>query len=384
MDLHPLEAALFHADGMRKGDWDVAFVPTDWIASMQQHGAALDLAPMLAAEPPVDYPSGWTESLLHLQRVDNAVLGVPYHDGPECLIYRRDVFEDTELRSKYWDRYKQELRPPSTWEEFHQIARFLQRPDDGLFGTVFAAFPDGHNSVYDFLLQLWSRGGELVSPSGELRFETSAAVEGLSFYRSILADQQAVHPDCAAMDSIASGLAFAAGQVAMMINWFGFATMAHTGADSAVRSLVDIAPVPHGPQESALSLNVYWLLAIAAGSPHASVAWKFLRHVLTPEMDKLTTLSGAIGCRRSTWSDPEVNQAIPFYHRMKQLHECAREIPRRADWPLIANIIDELVTATIGSTAPIPELLRQADAKLAAMGTASSEGADCGEQPAFG
>ena len=32
----------------------------------------------------------------------------------------------------------------------------------GRYGTVFAAFPDGHNTLYDFALQLWSRGGELT------------------------------------------------------------------------------------------------------------------------------------------------------------------------------------------------------------------------------
>jgi multiple sugar transport system substrate-binding protein len=78
-------------------------------------------------------------------------------------------------------------------------------------------------------------------------------------------------------------------------------------------------------------------------------------------MDKLTTTTGAIGCRRSTWNDPEVNAAIPFYHRIEQLHANAREIPQRADWPRIAAIIDTLVTRTITTTTPVDELLRQAD-----------------------
>jgi multiple sugar transport system substrate-binding protein len=82
-------------------------------------------------------------------------------------------------------------------------------------------------------------------------------------------------------------------------------------------------------------------------------------------MDKLTTTSGAIGCRRTTWNDPEINAAIPFYHRIEQLHANAREIPQRADWPRIASIIDTLVTATITTNTPVEELLRQADAGMA-------------------
>jgi multiple sugar transport system substrate-binding protein len=365
LDLHPLEEALFASGGMRNGDWDIAFIATDWIASVHAQGCAVDLAPMLASAPPQDYPHGWTDSLLRLQRIGETVLGVPYHDGPECLIYRRDLFDDPELRALYQQQFDQTLAPPTDWQTFHRIARFLHGRRPGLSGTAFAAFPDGHNSVYDFLLQLWTRGGDLFDSAGRVHFCTSQAANALSYYRAILADPQAVHPDCAKLDSVAAGLAFAAGHVALMINWFGFATMAHTAPESAVRGLVDVTIVPSAEQRSTASLNVYWILSIAAGSPHPQQSWQFLRHVLAPAMDKLTTTSGAIGCRRTTWNDPEINAAIPFYHRIEQLHANAREIPQRADWPRIASIIDTLVTATITTNTPVEELLRQADAGMA-------------------
>jgi len=364
LDLHALEEALFAAQGMRNGDWDVAFVVTDWMGMMSESGCALDLAPLLRSEPPQDYPQGWTDSLLRLQTIGNCVLGVPYHDGPECLIYRRDLFEDPAARAAYEKQFGEPLGPPKTWETFHRIARFLHRPSQGLYGTAFAAFADGHNSVYDFLLQLWTRGGELFDANRDVRFETSYAFEALSFYRKILADSEAVHPDCRSLDSVAAGLAFAAGHVAMMINWFGFATMANTSPESSVRGLVDVTGIPCAGDGQTVSLNVYWTLAVGAGSPHPSESWQFLRHTLTPAMDKLTTTTGAIGCRRSTWSDAEVNAAIPFYYRIEQLHANAREIPQRSDWPRIASAIDELVTKTINTHIPIAELLRSADSSF--------------------
>lgn len=364
LDLHPLEEALFTTNGMRNGDWDAAFVATDWIASMHARQCAVDLAPLLCEDPPQDYPHGWTDSLLRLQRIGDAILGVPYHDGPECLIYRRDLFEDPAIRSRYQQQFGEPLAPPTTWDQFHRIARFLHEPARQLYGTVFAAYPDGHNSVYDFLLQLWTRNGDLFDSLGKLRFQTLEAIQALSFYRAMLADKQAVHPDCLTLDSVAAGLAFASGHVAMMINWFGFATMAHTSPESAVQGNVDVATIPYAEQGSTASLNVYWILSIASGSPHKTTAWQFLRHTQTPAMDKLTTTSGAIGCRRSTWHDAEVNVAIPFYHRIEQLHNHAREIPQRPDWPRIAAVIDRLVTDTITTATPIADLLRHADASL--------------------
>ena len=364
LDLHALEDALFASGGMSSGAWDCAFINTDWIAAMHALGCAVDLAPLLDAEPPSDYPQGWVSSLLRLQRIGASILGVPYHDGPECLILRRDLFRDPANRARFAEQFGRELEAPKTWTEFHQTAQFFHDEQAGISGTVFAAFPDGHNTVYDFLLQLWSRGGDLFDAQGQLQFHSREAAEALEFYRSMVRDLRAVPTDCVKLDSVAAGQLFASGKVAMMVNWFGFAAYAHSVEDSAVRGKVEIAPIPAGDDGASVSLNVYWMLSVAAGSPHRDVAWRFLRHVLTPEMDLLTSTSGAIGCRRSTWSDPGLNASIPFYHQLEQLHGGAREIPQRSDWPRIAAAIDGLMTAAATTDLPIAMLLQEADAAL--------------------
>jgi len=361
LELPELEDALFASNGMASGEWDVCFIPTDWIASLHALACAVDLQPLLDADPPEDYPQGWHPSLLRLQRIRKTTLGVPYHDGPECLMYRRDLFEDRSAQQTFNRKFGGDLTIPRTWEEFHNVARFFHNPRECLYGTAFAAFPDHHNAVYDFLLQLWTRGGELTTSSGHVRFYSPEAESALTFYRKILSDDLAVHPSCRQLDSVDAGLRFAAGEIAMMINWFGFAALAHTSKDSAVRELVDVAEIPANPGCASVSLKVYWSLSIPAGSPHRELAWQFLRHTLRPAMDRLTTLSGAIGCRRSTWNDPEINAAIPFYSRMTSLHDHAREIPQRDDWSTIAEIIDRLVTKAITTSEPIPDLLRDAD-----------------------
>jgi multiple sugar transport system substrate-binding protein len=364
MDLQQLQEALFTSGGMSSGDWDVAFIASDWVSSMHSMGCAVDLRTHLKRDPPPDYPAGWSPSLLRLQRFDGRVLGVPYHDGPECLIYRRDLFDDPDRRRSFRDLYGRELAPPRTWNEFHEIARFLNDPAQDLYGAAFAAYPDGHNSVYDFLLQLWTRGGELHSPSGEMHLNTPEAHAGLSFYRDIVTDRSASHPNCLQLDSVGLGERFAAGEVAMMINWFGFAAHAQISSDSSVRGVVDIACIPAENRGKSVSLNVYWILSLPEGSPHRELAWQFLRHTQTPEMDKITSTSGAIGCRRSTWSDPDVIAEIPFYRQMEALHANAREIPRQADWRQIASIIDTLITRSVSTDISISALLEEADAEL--------------------
>ncbi len=368
LDLHPLYASYFEQQALKRGDWDVGFMVSDWFAAAHEEGAVLDIGERLASDPPDDYPNGWTPSLLGMQRFGHTVsgdtvIGLPYHDGPECLIYRKDLFADQEEQAAYQARYGVPLRAPQSWEEFHQIARFFQRPHDGLYGTVFAAYPDGHNTVYDFCLQLWTRGGELFDAAGNLHLNTLQAIAALEFYRTVLNNSSAIHPKSRDFDSVQSGLAFAAGEVAMMINWFGFASMAETIATSKVKGCVEVTTIPYSTGHKSASLNVYWILCIAAGSPHADVAYRFLRHCATAQMDKLLTLEGGIGCRKSTWEDADVNATIPFYHKMEALHGVARELPRLSHWAKIAAVIDELVLAAINSEQPLAELVEVAQEK---------------------
>ncbi|KAA5546797.1 extracellular solute-binding protein [Adhaeribacter rhizoryzae] len=364
LQLHDLHEAILVKEGLKNGDWDLAHINTDWITEAYKTGALLDLAPFLQKNPPEDYPQGWTNSLLGMQQFGSAVVGLPFHDGPECLIYRKDLFADPTEQAAYQQRYGTELKPPTTWEEFWQIARFFQRPEQNLYGAVFAAYPDGHNTVFDFCLQLWSRGGSLLDATGHVNINTPAARAGLEFYRQILRDIAAVHPRCADYDSVQAGMAFARGEVALMVNWFGFASYCEVAQDSQVKGQVQIAPVPQGPGGQAVSLNVYWLYAIGSGNKHQAVIYDFLKFALQPAYDKLLTLEGGIGCRLSTWHDPEVNALIPYYHKLENLHQHARELPRRSDWAQIAAILDEVVLQVMNSDTAIDQLLQEGQSQI--------------------
>jgi multiple sugar transport system substrate-binding protein len=81
-------------------------------------------------------------------------------------------------------------------------------------------------------------------------------------------------------------------------------------------------------------------------------------------MDKLLTLEGGIGCRKSTWIDADVSSAIPFYRELERLHEGARELPRMREWSSIATVIDKLVLDATGGDRTEPDLLREAQQRI--------------------
>ena len=354
-DLNELHAALFQRRELLTGTWDIAFLSTDWIAEAQASGLIEDLLPFQHRHPIPDFPQAWSPSLLNLQRFAGGFWGMPYHDGPQCLIFRKDLLAQAGLAV------------PRTWAEFHAVARRLHDPARGVSGTVLALFPDGHNAFYDFCVHLWTRGGAPFDAAGQPQIATTAGQAALDFLRELARDRDAVAPNLHDLDSVKSGILFCEGKVALMANWFGFAALGESWDRSAVAGKVDIAPLPAGPGGNSASLNVFWMLTMARGSAHKDLVWDFLRHCATPAMDKLTTTEGAIGVRLSTWADAEVNRAVPYYHKLQELHAHARELPVHPRLSEVAHVIDAMMTEATTTDRATVELLAEAQARIAAI-----------------
>ncbi len=365
MDLHPLyEAILGEKNGLEKGDWDVGYISTDWIAEAQASNKIENLTPYIMQNPPDAFPGEWPNSLLGMQDFEGQIFGLPFHDGPECLIFRKDLFGSASEKALFKEKYGRELLPPITWDELVEVAHFFQRPEEGLYGTAVAAFPDGHNTVFDLCLQIWARGGDIVDRNGQVSIDTKAAKEGLTFYRTLLKDTKAIHPQSTEMDSVKSGMAFANGEIAMMVNWFGFASMCEVYPESKVKGCVDIIPVPAGPGGQGVSLNAYWMYTIGIGSRNKQVAYDFIKFAVNAENDKLLTNEGGIGCRKSTWKDEEVNTTVPYYHKLNILHQNSRTLPRKAHWAEIAAVIDKIVIEAINSENPVEQILKNGQQQI--------------------
>ena len=363
LDLHPLYDTILKDEGLKNGDWDVSLINTDWITEAYASKSIEDLTSYIENNSPEDFPNGWSRSLLYKQEFDGKTVALPFHDGPECLIYRKDLFESIDEGVEYYAQYGKPLEIPKTWDDLMQVAEFFNRPNQDLYGTTFAAYPDGHNTVFDFCLQLWTRGGELFDENKKIKLNSEVSIEGMEFYRKAL-KSKTIHPDSRNFDSVKSGMAFANGNLAMMVNWFGFASMCEFLEDSKVKGKVDIANVPAGPNGEGSSLNAYWMYVIGSGSKHKDLAYDFIKFAVSAENDKLLTLEGAIGCRKSTWHDTQVNDEVPYYYKLEELHENTRSLPRMSNWSDIANVIDQLVLNVINTSEDIKSILNRAQKEI--------------------
>ncbi len=355
MDLPELHQSTLKNSGLKNGEWDIAHLSSDWIKEAYNSSAVEDFIPFIREK---NYFTDWPNALIEAQKIDHKVLGIPFHDGPECLIYRTDLFEDRENKNRYWNQYKSELAPPASWEEFINTATFFYQPERNLYGSVFAAYPDRHNAVFDFCLQVWTRGGVLTDKAGRLQIDSPAAAEGLNFIRQIFRKENCLHPQSADIESVGAGELFAKGEIAMMINWFGFASVCEFAETSNVKGKLNVAPIPFGKGGESVSLNSYWMYSVGSGSQNKKVAVDFVKFATNRDNDKLLTLEGGIGCRHSTCHSTAINDIVPYYYKLERLHTHAKTLPSVSYWPDVAAVIDNVMQKAIHSSENIPDILK--------------------------
>lgn len=358
-----LYEAMITGDGLLDGSFDLALLLTDWLPQARARGVIVNLAPRFAEDPPPGWPEGWAPSMRELQADGmERIEGIAYHDGPIVLMYRSDLFDDPIEKERFAAAHGRELTVPETWAEFVEVAKWFTRPDDGLYGATIAGYPDEHNNVYDFLLLLWSAGGTFLSEDGSTAmFGDEHGRWALQFYRDLYHEHRVLPPECLNHESVASGELYASGRAAMMWNWIGFSAVTELPS-SRIQGANRVALVPRAdtPQGAHSTLNVYWVMTMAAGTSNPDPAWKFLRHLATPEMDKETSMAGGNGTRLSTWNDPEVLAAFPYYSVLEDAHRGARTLPARADFPAIAHEISEMTRSVLHEEAPIDSALGDA------------------------
>ncbi|MES1227895.1 MAG: extracellular solute-binding protein, partial [Armatimonadota bacterium] len=217
-----------------------------------------------------------------------------------------------------------------------------------------AGYTDGHNNVYDFLIQLWSRGGVLFDEDWKPVFDGEIGCESLQYLADLFTRHKVVSPECLGMGSVECGNYYATGQAAMMWNWCGFAAVCEMPEYSQIvgRNICTTMP--------SVSLNIYWVLCLASRSQNKDLAYEFMQFVTSPAMDKVTSMKGANGTRLSTWRDPEVQAKYPHYVIIEQAHAKTRTLPAIPEFPELNELLSAGIHQVMHQGRPAAEALNDA------------------------
>src|SRR5579871_4549200 len=117
LGIHELYRTAITDGSLRAGHYDLALLVTDWLKEAQNAAALEDLHHWQKLIPIHDWPDAWPQSLVRPLLFGDHLSSIPWHDGPECLVYRTDLFQDPAARAAFRSQFFRDLAPPSTWEE---------------------------------------------------------------------------------------------------------------------------------------------------------------------------------------------------------------------------------------------------------------------------
>ena len=127
--------------------------------------------------------------LVSESQIDGTHVGMPIFTNSEILFYRTDLFGDEKNKADFEAEYGYPLAPPTSWEQYTDVAKFFTRDTDGdgeidLYGT------DVKGGVETEWLATVSQAGAdqmvLDPASGEVTIDSPEHLEALDFYTSLL------------------------------------------------------------------------------------------------------------------------------------------------------------------------------------------------------
>jgi ABC-type glycerol-3-phosphate transport system substrate-binding protein len=248
--------------------FDVAALDSVWLPTFAEALTPLD--DMFTDDVQSDlFPALVTEA-----QVNGSFVGMPAWTNSEILYYRTDLFDDPTQQANFKAEYGYDLAPPTTWDQYADIAKFFTQDLDG-DGQVDVYGTDVKGAVETEWLATLSQTGEkdmVVGDDGTVSLGDADSLEALNFYTSLLpyAPSGAAQLDWAGSQNL-----FNQGQLAMMRFW------AHAykqiPADSVVSGKVGVTTMVGGPGGVA-GVPGAWYLSVPSGSSKQDKALEFVQY----------------------------------------------------------------------------------------------------------
>lgn len=299
-------------------------------------------------------------------QVGGKYVGMPIFTNSEILFYRTDLFGDPANQADFEAKYGYPLAPPTTWDEYTDVAEFFTRDTDGdgqidLYGT------DVKAAVETEWLATLSQTGEktmvLDPATGEVSIDNADHLAALDFYTSLLPYAPA---GAAQLDWAGAQNLFYQGQLAMMRFWGHAYTQ--TPEDSPVFGKVGAAPMIAGPGGIA-GVPGAWYLSVPTAGTHKEEAKKFIAFAYEHNDLSIDTSLGLVARISAFDSQKDVPGHENYAAILETLNSpetIAR--PASADWQEIVNtVLTPMLQKAVEPGADHQALLTEAKAQIEAI-----------------
>jgi multiple sugar transport system substrate-binding protein len=260
-----------------------------------------------AFKPEGMYTDWWRE----ISWYNGKLYGYPFTDLTMYVCYRKDLLDDPKQQAAFSARFHRPLTPPTSWQEYMQLAEFFNRPADHFYGT----YIQGQQHValwYEWLNFAYSFGGNILDTKhgweyGDIVVNSPENVAATDQYMKLSAFSPPETLNYNWDDALS---AFQQGRVFMGILWHDQTPLLEDRSVSKVVGKMGYSMIPSAINKPFSQLEG-WTYLIPKESKHPRESFRFIEWAMSPDVQIQQTLKGGASPLKSTYEDPRVKQ-IPY------------------------------------------------------------------------
>jgi len=314
---------------------DVFFSDVIWTAEFAAQKWLLDMTDTVN-----ERKSEFIPSTLETIHFDNKYFGVPQASDAALMYYRTDKISSF----------------PQTWQELYTQAKAN--------GGIVYQGASYEGLTCDFLELAFAAGGKVLSDDGKKSEINSAQnLKALQFMVDGIKSGAAPKAVTTYMEE-ESRRAFESGRYAFMRNW-SYAYALGNAKGSKVAHKFKVAPFPKFEGGTSAAILGGHNLVVSAYSKNPKGAVQLINYLTSPEVEKVNAAKFSITpVLTATYSDPEVQKAMPFADALKKNVESAHARPVSPVYPQISQAIYKNVNAALSGQVTPQDALKKADSQI--------------------
>lgn len=240
----------------------------------------------------------------------------PYDPSTQLLFYRRNYFENATYKRMYFEKHREELKVPTSFDEYNRVAGFFTKSLNAASPTQYGTTLGIGNVVVnpsEFIPRLFEQGGDLLDDAGCVSVDTPEAYRALYNFNETYryADQKMYD----SWDHVLEG--FADGSAAMAMVFINYASRILTSKMSGIAGTLGFAPVPGGKP-----LSGGGVLGITKECRHPEEVYTFASWLYSDRIAPIFTMLGGLSPCISAYTNRDINEMYPW------LSSARRSFPR--------------------------------------------------------
>jgi len=282
--------------------------------------------------------------------VDGRLVQLPRVTDVSNLFYKKSLYADPAKQAAYKAKYGKALAPPETFDDFkNQIIFFADPPN--LYGTAFAGKDEGMSGRFMEILR--ANGGDIFDKDWKPIFNSDAGVAAVQWFKDIY-DAKAVPAGTVNYTWDDIGQAMAAGQLAIDLDWPGFAGFYTDPNSSKIAADVGFATAPVGTSGKRGGWSGSHSFSVTEACDNKPAAVSFAVFMTNDDSEMMEAEAGNLPTRSAifdkvkTWfgENGKPQMAEMFTAWQASLAD-ARTPPLIPQWIEVSNVIWPAVQAAI-------------------------------------